>query len=85
VTIRLAGNPEQEVEDLMNRTREAYMARGGSGVLESEPWDIAGHSVVCIVRAANCHGHMRPKRSWQLDGKRVGYNALIGALKKSIG
>ena len=43
---------------------------------------VNGNAVICEQKRREVKGHLTLVTTWYLNGKRVGFNALVGALNK---
>lgn len=79
--ITLAIPPEDECLILQAQTVELAV-RNQSRRIESDAWDIAGLKVQAVVEHKKVRG-AGPVwvRTWKLEGRRIGHNALMGALR----
>lgn len=57
---------------------EAYQTNAPASVYAN----LDGHAVLVLVQRKTVKGHLTNVATWNLDGKRCGFNAVRGALRE---
>jgi len=78
--ITLALSAEDELLILQAQTL-VMAVRNQSRLVESEPWTFGPLSVQAVVERKPIHKVQNWKKTWKLDGHRIGFNALLGVIR----
>jgi len=79
--ITLALEPEDELAVLQAETL-ATAIKNQARLIESEPWTFDAMSIQAVVERKAVRNVMTWRKSWKLNGSRIGHNALMGKLRK---
>jgi hypothetical protein len=81
MSIELARTEVEEIAHLEAQTRR-FAAENGSSWVESEGWETPAGVVVCRVQKKRMRGGLLGmKRTWLLNWRPLGHNALMGKIR----
>jgi len=78
--ITLGLTPEDELLILQAQTL-VFAIQNQSRLVESDPWTFGPLSVRAVIERKPCRQVQNWKKTWKLDGHRIGFNALLGEIR----
>lgn len=76
---------EAELQALRHRTlADALGHLSGNAIFIGDAWRNGALIVRVQVKMRNVKGHIVPSAKWVLNGRHLGYNALLGELRKYL-